>query len=73
VEIVIKEAKIYFYASTYEGNLEPIAGKPELFDALGMATFSFTRNEAREITSLKIDYNGMLIEGIKEKPVEPAK
>lgn len=68
VEIVIKEAKLYFYAGDYQGNLEPLKDKKDAFDALGQAIFSFVRNaDATDADGLKIDYNGQVIEGKKER------
>lgn len=68
VEVVVKEAKLYFFAAEYEGFLTPLKEKKDTFDALGQAVFTFSRNaDATDIEGLKIDYNGMEILGKKEK------
>jgi cytochrome c len=68
VEVVVKEAKLYFFAAEYEGFLTPLKEKKDAFDALGQAVFTFSRNaDATDIEGLKIDYNGMEILGKKEK------
>ena len=68
VEVIVKESKLYFFAGDYQGNLEPLKDKKDAFDALGQAIFSFSRNaDATDIEGLKIEYNGELILGKKEK------
>ena len=68
VEVIIKESKLYFFAGEYQGNLEPLKDKKDAFDALGQAVFSFGRNtDGTDVEGLKIDYNGQVIEGKKEK------
>ena len=68
VEVIIKESKLYFFAGEYQGNLEPLKDKKDSFDALGQAVFSLGRNtDGTDVEGLKIDYNGQVIEGKKEK------
>lgn len=68
VEISVKDSKLYFHAGEYEGFLEPLKDRKEAFDALGQAVFTFNRiADGTDIDGLKIDYNGSLIEGKKEK------
>ncbi len=71
IEVVVREAKLYFLAGgQYEGFLEPIKDKKEAFDVMGQAIFTFSRtDDASDVVGLKIDYNGMVIEGKKEKKI----
>ena len=69
LEVVVRESKLYFLAGgQYEGFLEPIKDKKEAFDVMGQAVFTFTRNaDGTDVEAMKIDYNGMVMEGKKEK------
>lgn len=68
MEITVKESKLYYTGGGYEGFLDPIKDKKEAFDAMGQAVFTFIRNtDGTDVDAFKIDYQGMVIDGKKEK------
>lgn len=68
MDIMVKDGKLFYSGGGYEGNLNPIADKKDVFDAMGQAVFNFVRNAEGLVEAMKIDYNGMLIDGKREAP-----
>ncbi len=66
--ITVKDSSLFFEGGEYAGSLTPLKDKKDAFDAMGIAVFTFSRNPVGEVEILKIDYNGALYEGKKEKP-----
>jgi cytochrome c len=65
--ISTKEGKLYYSGGEYSGYLEPVKDKKDVFDAGGIATFTFTRDAQSKVKELMIDYQGQTHVGRKEE------
>ncbi len=65
--ISVKETKFYYSGGEYSGFLEPLKDKKDVFDAGGVAVFSFTRDADSKVKELVIDYQGQTHTGKKEE------
>jgi cytochrome c len=66
MEISTKEGKLYYSGGEYTGYLEPVKDKKDVFDAGGIAIFTFTRDSQNKVKELMIDYQGQTHIGKKE-------
>ena len=64
--ISTKEGKLHYSGGEYTGFLEPIKDKKDVFDAGGIAVFTFTRDPENKVKELVIDYQGQTYIGRKE-------
>ena len=64
--IRVKDGKLHYEGGEYNGFLLPVKDKKGVFDASGVALFSFFRNEQNEVVELNIDYQGQSFSGKKE-------
>lgn len=71
--ISVKEGKLSYYGGEYSGFLEPVKDKKDIFDAGGVAVFTFLRNTENKVTDLQIDYQGMSFSGKREEKTAEAK
>lgn len=71
VTVVVKDSVLYFYASSYEGELVPLT--KDSFLALGQVAINFYRDADNKVAGFKADTGGSMIEGKKEKPAEVPK
>ena len=67
IEVSVREGKLYFVGGEYQGFLEPLKDKKDVFDVDGRATFTFVRNTENKISELKVEYEGQTYQGKKEK------
>ena len=67
--VSVKEDKLYFEGGEYNGFLEPMKDKKDIFNVHDVATFTFLRNADNKITDLQIDYQGTYV-GKKEEKKE---
>ena len=67
VDLSVQNSKLYFVGGEYNGPLEPITDKKDVFNVNGEAVFTFNRNAENKIIELKIDYNGQSFVGKKEE------
>ena len=65
--ISTKEGKLYYSGGEYNGFLEPVKDKKDVFDAGGIAVFTFTRDAGNKVKELIIDYEGQTHIGRKEE------
>jgi hypothetical protein len=62
-----KEGKLSYSGGEYNGFLEPVKDKKDVFDAGGIAIFTFTRDTGSKVKELVIDYQGQTHIGRKEE------
>ena len=68
IEVSVEQGKLFFVGGEYNGFLEPVKDKKDVFDVGdGVATFTFGRNKENKIETLKVDYDGQSFEGKKEE------
>lgn len=67
MDISVKEDKLYFAGGEYNGFLDPVPDKKDVFDVGGEATFTFRRDKENKIVALQIDYQGKTYLGNKEE------
>lgn len=65
--ISVREGQFHFEGGEYNGLLDPVSGKKDVFDVGGEAVFTFTRNGNDKISGLKVEYQGRTYEGKKEE------
>lgn len=64
--IRVKDGQLYFEGGEYSGFLQPQKDKKDVFDANGMAVFTFLRNDQNQVAELNIDYQGQSFLGKRE-------
>lgn len=67
MEISTKEGTLYYSGGEYTGYLQPVKDKKDVFDAGGIAIFTFTRDSQNKVKELMIDYQGQTYIGKKEE------
>ncbi len=67
MEVSAKDGKLYYSGGEYTGYLEPVKDKKDVFDAGGIATFTFSRDTQNKVKELLIDYQGQTHIGKKEE------
>ena len=64
--IRVREEQLYYEGGEYSGFLQPQKDKKDVFDANGMALFTFLRNGQNQVAELNIDYQGQSFLGKRE-------
>ena len=65
IEISIKDGKVIMDAGGQGGAIDA-TDTPDKFDANGRATLNFVRNEAKQVTGIKMEASGFTFEGKKQ-------
>jgi len=65
--ISVKDGKLSYSGGEYNGFLDPLKDKKDVFDAGGVAVFTFTRDAGNKVKELLIDYQGQTHTGKKEE------
>lgn len=66
MEVFVKDKKLSYSGGQFNGFLNPVVDKRDVFDAEGGATFTFLRNKERKVAELQIDYMGQTYYGVRE-------
>ena len=66
MEVSVKDGRLTFAGGEYNGFLNPVKDKKDVFDADGAALFTFSRNSNGKVTDLRIDYQGQSYIGKRE-------
>jgi cytochrome c len=68
MEVSVKDNKLFYSGGEYSGSLDPQKDKKDVFDAGGVAVFTFLRDkEGKKVTEMQIDYEGQSYFGKKEE------
>lgn len=67
MEVTLKEGVLTVDAGGQGGPMTKDKESPDKFDVLGEAIFKFVRNEEKKIVKLVVEYQGMTLNGEKEK------
>ena len=67
MEITLKEGVLNVEAGDQGGPMTQDKEMPEKFDVLGEAVFKFIRNEEKKVIKVVVEYQGMILNGEKEK------
>jgi cytochrome c len=67
MEVSVRDSSLFFAGGEYAGILTPLKDRKDSFDAMGQAVFAFVRSASGEIDLVRIDYNGGVYEGKKDK------
>jgi cytochrome c len=65
IEISVKDGKVIMDAGGQGGAIDA-TDTPDKFDANGRATLNFVRNEAKQVTGIKMEASGFTFEGKKQ-------
>lgn len=66
ITVSVRDGQLYFAGGEYNGFLQPVKDKKDVFDVNGMALFTFRRNDQNQVSELNIDYQGQSFLGAKE-------
>ena len=68
--IAVQDGKLSYAGGEYSGVLTPVKDQKDVFDADGIAIFTFVRNAEHQITQMKIEYQGQRYMGEREETEE---
>ena len=66
VTIAVKDGKLTIDTGTESGAMTAVKDAADTFDASGRATLKFKRDDAKKVTGVTLDAQGMSFEGKKE-------
>jgi hypothetical protein len=67
MEITLKEGVLNVEAGDQGGPMTQDKEVPEKFDVAGEALFKFVRNDEKKVVKVVVEYQGMTLEGTKDK------
>jgi hypothetical protein len=67
MEISLKDGVLNIQAGEQGGPMKQDSAIPEVFDIAGEAKIKFIRNDEKIVSKIVVEYQGMVLEGKKEK------